>query len=125
MRLLEVEGVLTSLVMHQKDEFLATVGQAVEAKLKANRIIRKIKNGLFWEDLRGMVVDLLPIKIALRMMERDTARLDIVTTCYGKLYNHFGDISGTEFDLLYSRQHSIPNWKHFRGALHVHTKAAP
>ena len=67
MSLLEVEGVLTSLVL-QKEELLATVGQAPEAKHKANIIIRKVRNGLFWDDLRNMVVDLLPIKIALHMM---------------------------------------------------------
>lgn len=94
MRLLEVENVLSSLALHSKDELLATVGAAPEAKLKAQAVIRLVRGGDLFDQLRSMIKHLLPIKVALRLMERNTARLDVVISCYGKLYNHFYDMPG-------------------------------
>ena len=43
----------------------------------------------FWHGLQQMVQNLLPVRVALRSVESDSARLDQVTEQFGNLANHF------------------------------------
>jgi len=76
------------VLLRRKDEILATIAKKAQRD-KASELLSVAETDLFWHGLQQMVQNMLPIRVALRSVESDSARLDQVLEQYGSLANHF------------------------------------
>lgn len=69
-------------------EIIATLANR-DQRDKAEELFSVVETDVFWYDLQHMVPNMLPIRVALRTLEADSARLDQVLDQFGRLANHF------------------------------------
>lgn len=87
-RLLQFKKAMRGVLLRRKDEILATIAKKAQRD-KASELLSVAETDLFWHGLQQMVQNMLPIRVALRSVESDSARLDQVLEQYGSLANHF------------------------------------
>ena len=76
------------VLLKTKDEIIGTFTKK-DQRNKASELLSVAETDGFWNGLQLMVQNLLPIKVALRSVESNSARLDQVQEQYGSLANHF------------------------------------
>jgi len=87
-RLLQFNKAMRVVLLRRKNEILATIAKK-DQRDKASELLSVAETDLFWHGLQQMVQNILPIRVALRSVEADSARLDQVLEQYGSLANHF------------------------------------
>ena len=87
-RLLQFRKAMRVVLLKSKDEILKTIAKK-EQRDKAAQILAAAETDHFWNGLQRLVQNLLPVRVALRSLESDSARLDQVTEQFGILANHF------------------------------------
>ena len=95
-RLLQFRQAMQVVLLRRKDEILDMIKDN-KSKDRADTVLSAAQPDHFWTELIHMVQTLLPLRIAVRVLESDTARLDQVLEQYGHLLNHF---SGTDHMLI-------------------------
>lgn len=87
-RLLQFKKAMRVVLLKKKDEILDTIAKK-DQRQKAEQLLSVAETDAFWHGLQLMVSDMLPIRVALRHLESDSARMDQVLEQFGSLANHF------------------------------------
>ena len=87
-RLLQFKTAMGVVLFRRKDEILDTLAKK-DQRQKADAILSVAQRDSFWSALAHLVQNLLPVRIALRVLESDSARLDTVLEQFGHMAHHF------------------------------------
>lgn len=91
-RLLQFKDAMRVVLLRKKALILGGIKNR-QSRDTAIRVLGYAESDGFWTDVTHMVQNLLPLRIALRTVESDSARLDQVMEQYGNLAHHY---SGTD-----------------------------
>ncbi|KAL3158881.1 hypothetical protein ABBQ32_14142 [Trebouxia sp. C0010 RCD-2024] len=87
-RLLQFKEAMQVVLGRRKQEILDMLAKK-EQRTRASDLFHLAQSDYFWLQLADMIQKLLPVRIAVRVLEADSARLDDVLEQFGRLANHF------------------------------------
>lgn len=91
MRLLQFRAAMQVLLLRRKQDILNTIKDR-EPRARAEQILTSAESRFFWIELENLVQNLLPLRISVRTLEADAARLDQVLWQFAKLAAHYRGI---------------------------------
>ncbi|DBA85913.1 TPA: hypothetical protein ACH3X1_005457 [Trebouxia sp. C0004] len=83
-RLLEFKSAMMIVLFRSKQDILDTIDRK-HARDTAAQILKDAQSDFMWAGLEHMVQNLLPLRVSVRVLESDSARLDQVIWQFGKL----------------------------------------
>ena len=87
-RLLQFKEAMQVVMLKKMPDILDTTAKK-DQRDKAEVLLGKAQQHSFWSSLSHIVTTLLPVRIALRVLESDSARIDSVLEQFGNMANHF------------------------------------
>ena len=91
MRLCQFETAMRVVLMRRKHLILEAIKDK-DSRARADLILSRAQTDGFWTEVKHMIQNLLPLRISLRKLESDSARLDQVLEEFGLLANHFSGV---------------------------------
>lgn len=99
-RLCQFKQAMKVALIKYKDKILANIKDR-EPRERAKILLEHAQSDFFWIDVETLIQNLLPLRISLKTLESDTARLDQVMEQYGNLANHFSGLGHMMASLEY------------------------